>query len=458
MSERTGRGEASTRRWWIWIAVITTAGIAVRVAYILLFRHSVIHGTLPSGHPLSTRVWGDGYVYHEQANLLVDGKGLIAPLPYFIDHVRQQAADHPPLYVLYLAIFSALGLRGDLTHMLVSAPLGAMSALTFGLLARRVWSPRAGIIAAVIGAFNPAIIHFPGFVLSETLTIPLMALLALWLYRFWDDPTWKNAAGSGVWCGLAVLTHPDSSMMVVLAIVPAVFLVKGVQLRARMVNLVAAGITCGALVLPWVGFNLARYEKPVYLSVGADYSMAQGSCDQTYYGELIGFFWLNCMGQRLEGTDLALKDQSLGAEHLRHETLDYIRDHLGRTPLVVAARIGRVTGVFRPIQQANLESFIEGRERWLTNLAVVTWYPLAIASIAGAFVLRRRVRPVFPLVAMVVTVLIGTALTLAVLRYRAGAEPAIAVLAAVAIDAAIAWFQRVWHERDPLTVDVGAAA
>jgi 4-amino-4-deoxy-L-arabinose transferase-like glycosyltransferase len=438
--------EWTKRRWWTWITIITVAGIATRVAYILLFRHSVIHGTLPSGVPLSTRVWGDGYVYHEQANLLVDGKGLIAPLPYYIDHVRQQAADHPPLYVFYLAIFSAFGLRGDLTHMLVSAPLGAMSALTFGLLARRIWSPRAGIIAAVIGAFNPSIIHFPGFVLSETLTIPLMAALALWLYRFWNKPTWQNAAGAGAWCGLAVLSHPDTSLMVVLAIVPAIFLVKGLQLKARAVSLVAAGITCGALVLPWVGYNLSRYEKPVFLSVGADYSMAQGSCDQTYYGELIGFFWLRCMAERLEGTGLALKDQSLGAEHLRRETFEYIGDHLARTPIVVAARIGRVLGVFRPIQQANLESFIEGRERWLTNLAVVTWYPLALASIAGVVLLRRRGTPVFPLIAMIITVLVGTALTLAVLRYRAGAEPAIAVLAAITVDASIGWVQRAWGD------------
>lgn len=447
----------STKRWWIWIGAITAAGIAVRVAYILLFRGSVIHGTLPSGQPLSTRVWGDGYVYHQQANLLVDGKGLIAPLPYFINGVKQQAADHPPLYVLYLAIFSAVGLRGDLTHMLVSAPLGAMSALSFGLLGRRVWSPRAGIIAAFIGAFNPSIIHFPGFVLSETLTIPLMAALGLWLYRFWDDPSWKNAAGAGMWAGLAVLSHPDASMMVVFAVIPAVFVVKGVTRRARLVNLVAAGAACGVLVLPWIGFNLARYEKPVILSVGADYSMAQGSCDQTYYGELIGFFWLNCMGERLQGTDLALKDQSLGAERIRRETFKYIRAHLARTPVVVAARLGRVTGVFRPIQQANLESFIEGRDKWLTNLAVVTWYPLAFASIAGIVILRRKGRPVFPLVAMIVTVLIGTAITLAVLRYRAGAEPAIAVLAAVTVDSAISWFQRAWRDDDRLPVAGGAA-
>jgi 4-amino-4-deoxy-L-arabinose transferase-like glycosyltransferase len=441
----------SNRRWWFWVLLITLGGLAVRIAYILLCRDHFIYGKLPSGEPLVTRVWGDGYVYHQQANLFVDGKGIIAPLPYSIRHVVQQAADHPPLYIFYLAIFSLVGLRGDLTHMLLSAPMGAMTAVAFALLARRIWSPRAGVIAAVIGAFNPSIIHFPGFILSETLSLPLIAATAIWLYRFWDRPTWWNAAGAGGFCGLAVLCHPDAAMIVPLAIVPFVVLVKRVDLRRRALALVAAGIACGAFVLPWVGYNLHRYEKPVYLSVGLDYSMAQGSCDQTYSGDLIGYYWLACMGERLEGTGLELKDQSLGAAHLHEVTMAYIRDHLAQTPLVVAARVGRVTGVFRPLQQADLETVTEGREHWLSNLSVVSYYPLAILAAVGLTQLRRRRRPVLPLVAMIASSLIGCALTLAVLRYRAGAEPAIAVLAAVAVDNLIGWVQRSWRDTgDPV--------
>ena len=63
----------SNRRWWIWITLITLAGLAVRVAYILIFRTGYLHGILPGGAPYVTRVWGDGLVYHKQANLLVDG-------------------------------------------------------------------------------------------------------------------------------------------------------------------------------------------------------------------------------------------------------------------------------------------------------------------------------------------------------------------------------------------------
>jgi 4-amino-4-deoxy-L-arabinose transferase-like glycosyltransferase len=270
----------------------------------------------------------------------------------------------------------------------------------------------------------------------------------LWLYKYWDRPTWKNAAWVGVFCGMAVLSHPSAALIVPAGIVPFVLLARGIDWRRKFVCLVAAGVTCGAFVLPWVGHNLYRYEKTVTLSVGLDYSMAQGSCDQSFYGDLIGYYWLACMGERLEGTDLALKDQSLGAEKMREGTVEYIKDNMSQLPLVVAARVGRVTGTFRPIQQADLESLTEGREPWLANSSVISYYPLAIAALIGLLQLRRR-RPVLPIVVTALAALSGAALTLAVLRYRAGAEPAIAVLAAVAIDNAISWVQRAWRDVEP---------
>lgn len=443
--------EMSRRRWWTWVGGFAVVGLLVRVAYIFLFREDlIVDRTLPSGQRLVTRVWGDGYVYSHQANLLVDGKGIIAPLPYYLEGVVQEAADHPPMYIFYLAAFSLFGFRTDLEHMLASAPMGAFTAIAFALVARRIWSPRAGIIAAAIGALNPSLLHFPGFVLSETLSLPLIALTILFLYRYWDRPTWQDAFAAGGFCGMAVLSHPDAALIVPAGIVPFVLLVRNIDWRQRVVTLAAAGVACGAVVLPWVGYNLSRYERPVFLSVGLDYSMAQGHCEQTYDTDLIGYYWLACMGERLEGTDLALKDQSLGAEHMRKGTFEFIGDNLARTPLVVAARVGRLLGVFRPLQQANLESVTEGREQWLANAAVVTWYPLAIASGFGLHLLRRRRRPVLPLVATMAAAVIGCAMTLAVLRYRAGAEPAIAVTAAIALDSAIGWVQRAW--RDTSTV------
>jgi 4-amino-4-deoxy-L-arabinose transferase-like glycosyltransferase len=456
-AQRVTGTRGSNRRWWFWIIVLFFAATFVRVGYVEVFRSDRVFGTFPTIDGKVTpitgveikQLWGDGYVYSNQANLLVDGKGLIAPLPYYLTGVQQESADHPPLYVLYLAFWSLLGFRSELAHMLLSAPFAALCVPTFALLGRRLWSPRVGLIAGVIGAFNPSIIHFPGFALSETMTLPLAALVALFLYRLWDRRTWFDAAMSGFLIGLTSLCRPDIAVMAPFAVLPIVVLLRNTAWRRKLGYLAAAGVACAAPVLPWFAYNAQRYEKPVYMSVGFDYSLAQGSCDQSYYGELIGYYWLPCMGQRLEGTGLVYADQSLGAIHLRRETLKYIRSHLRWTPVVVAARVGRVTGVFRPIQQANLEHITEDREWWLTNASVVSYYPLALLSVGGVVVLRRRRRMVIPLVVTIASALLGAAMTLAVLRYRASAEPALAVLAAVAVDAIVSWVQRAWRDGEP---------
>ena len=67
------------------------------------------------------------------------------------------------------------------------------------------------------------------------------------------------------------------------------------------------------------------------------------------------------------------------------------------------------------------------------------FYPVAALAIVGAVVLRRRRILVFPLVALPAIVLISVTLTFATNRYRAIAEGALVVLAAVAIDAGIRW-------------------
>jgi hypothetical protein len=65
------------------------------------------------------------------------------------------------------------------------------------------------------------------------------------------------------------------------------------------------------------------------------------------------------------------------------------------------------------------------------------YYALLPAAIFGAVVLRRRRVTLLPLVALCVTVSIGAALTYGFTRFRAAAEVAIVLLAAVAVDAVL---------------------
>ena len=121
---------------------------------------------------------------------------------------------------------------------------------------------------------------------------------------------------------------------------------------------------------------------------------------------------------------------------------EYIWENKTRVPVVVLARWGRVTGLYRPDQQLQLDEHIEGREHWTALAALLSFYVVAALAITGAVILRRRRVKVFPLIVPCAIVLFAVAVALGSNRYRASAEPVLAVLAAVAINAGLSAYQR----------------
>jgi hypothetical protein len=99
----------------------------------------------------------------------------------------------------------------------------------------------------------------------------------------------------------------------------------------------------------------------------------------------------------------------------------------------------------------------EDREGWVTRLGLVVYYPTLIFAIAGAVDLWRRRRRwvLWVLAAPPVIVTLNTIVTYGQTRFRAGAEPSLAVLAAVGIAAFVSWLKarrRVQNDREPVVV------
>ena len=131
-----------------------------------------------------------------------------------------------------------------------------------------------------------------------------------------------------------------------------------------------------------------------------------------------------------------LADQSVNARILRARVTEFVGANLDRVPVVVAARVGRVTGLFRPGAQLDFDVVLEGRERPLAVAATIGGATATLLAVAGAVVLRRRRRvPVWPLAVLPGLVLFTVALTYGTNRFRALGETSLLVLAAVAIDA-----------------------
>jgi len=425
-----------SKRFYFWISALTIVGLAVRVFYAY---HSKWHQGIE----------GDAFYYHYQANGLVHGDGFATYVRHTNGSVTAAgpSADHPPLYPLYLAAYSLVGLDSFHAHMIASCLLGAGTVFVCGLLGREVVNERVGIIAAAIAAVYANFWVNDAIVTSETITIFMVAVTVLAAYRFWKVPSWRRVILLGVACGLAALTRAEVVLFLPLAVIPIVWRMKSESVRKRVKLFVVACLCALAVMMPWLVRNVTTFNQPVFLSSGFGVTLASANCGLTYHGDLLGWWSIKCVGPPVKGKNVDVSDLD---KAYRKRGLDYISGHLNRFPVVVAARIGRMWDVFHPgspwgprhfNQTISLE-FIEGRALYAARIALAQYYILMPFAIAGAVVLWRRKITIAPFVALPIIATFAGVIAFGNTRYRAPAEVAIVGLSAVAIEAALSAIAR----------------
>lgn len=393
------------------LAVLTAVALAVRVVFVLGWRRF-------------DAVAGDPYWYHRGANLLADGEGFVNVFR-FDAGLRQPGADHPPAYLVWLAGSSLVGLRSLLAHQLWSCVLGALAVPFCGLAGARLGTNRTALAAAGIAAVSPLLWIYDALLLSETLAITAVAA-TIWLaLKVRDEGAGRIGTVVALGAALGVLTLTRAEAVLIVPVVLA-----AVTWR-RWRPMVAGLAACAVVVAPWVGANLVRFDEPATLSTQLGTTLAHAYCDDTFSGPFIGWWSFPC------AADLPVPpgDASNADIAYREAALDYAGDHLGRLPVVLAARFGRTFGAWDPIDQATLDR-VEGRPRGVAVTAALLWYPTIVAAAVGWVALRRRgwswaaLAPLWaPVACVAVTVLAFYGTT----RFRALAEPSFAILAAAAV-------------------------
>ncbi|GAC1542373.1 MAG: hypothetical protein NVS3B12_30340 [Acidimicrobiales bacterium] len=283
--------------------------------------------------------------------------------------------------------------------------------------------------AGVLAAVYPNLWFNDALVMSETLVQLTTAMAVLAAYRWWATPTRRCAVVLGAAIAACSLTRAEATLFVPLLLVPLIVFDRRLVVRERLVQVAVATVATAAIIAPWVGYNLSRFDEPVTISSGFDPTVAVSNCDHVYYGEFTGYWSQPCI--------LALPVPTKGdvpaieAEY-RRDAFRYIRAHRSRLPTVVAARILRTWGLFRPVQQIRLDT-LETREIRFSEIGLAMYAALAVASLAAVAALRRRRVPVSPILATVGTVTFATAITFGQTRYRASAEVVLVLGAAVAV-------------------------
>ena len=307
--------------------------------------------------------------------------------------------------------------------------LGVATVVVIGLLGREVAGDRAGLLAAGIAALYPNLWVNDGIIMSESVTALLVASVLLGVYAYIRKPRMKLAALLGALCGLALLTRGELGLLF-LVVAAAVLLARESDARAKYRALGIAALTASLLVGPWVAYNLTRFEKPVFVSANVGGSLCGGNNDLAYFGPRVGL-WIR---EGCPAPEEPPRDQSDLSSYWTRTSLDYARDHAGRLPVVVLARVGRVWSVYAPGQMVTFDEG-EGRPRAVSWAGLVAFAILLVPAGYGFVVLGRRKTPRYPLAAMFVLVTFTAAVFFGIDRYRVPAEVALVVLAAVGIDA-----------------------
>jgi hypothetical protein len=397
------------------VAGLVLVGLVVRIVYVLAFAPDA---------PLG----GDALYYHWLANLLSEGHGFIRPVDFVYSGTVTPTAEHPPLYTLALAVMSSFGGKTYAAHRLASALIGSGTVAAVAYLGRGVAGVRVGLIAGAVAAIYPFLFAADGQLYSEGLYTLLIVLSMIAAYRLYARPTRWRALVLGGAIGLAALTRSEATLLVLILALP-------VCLKLRSLRWNRFGWACLATVVvlaPWTIRSSIALGEPVLGGTTSGGLFAGANCHLTYYGSAIGDWRFQCLklnpGPR--GNEAQKED------FWRNQGIDYAKDHLGRLPVVVGARILRAWDLYSP-SQAQFVAEVEGRPTWTSQLGLVMYYPILALAVCGVIVLRQRKRMLWILLAPPVLVTITCAIGFGLTRYRMPAEPSLLVLAAVAVDAFI---------------------
>ena len=423
------------RRFWRILLLIVLAALALRVGYVLLAkRHEPRRG--------------DQIYYAAQANTLARGEGFTDPRD------GSQTAEHPPLTALALTptAWVAEQFNAGSDHVLplrlTMTVFGAAVVLVIGMLGRRVAGDRAGLIAAAIAAVSPNLWINDGLIMSEALATLSVALAILFTYRLLRAPSAANVAWVGVACGLAMLARAELGLLLPLMLLPALLMLKVLPLARQILMFLLACAVALAVVSPWLIANLTRFDEPVLFSTNDGLTLCGANLHRTWYGSGTGLWALDCAT-----FPVPKGDRSVVSNSLRHRGLEFIEDHLGRLPVVAAARVARVWSLYAPAQMVHYNEN-EGRDAAVSWAGFVTFWVLVPLAVAGGVVLRRRRVPITPLVAQFVIVTVIAAAIYGLVRFRVPAEVSLVVMAAVALDAW--WGSRTTDHSRPIAVEASA--
>ncbi|HJQ41654.1 MAG TPA: acyltransferase family protein, partial [Jatrophihabitantaceae bacterium] len=407
--------------WW-WIGLLGLA-LVVRVGYVLATRHYV-----PKA---------DSADYQRIAASIAHGHGFG---PSVIAPGGGPSAFRPPLYPGFLgALYTVVGVHVQLAR-LAQALLGTVSVGLIGALGHRLFGRRAAIASMGIAAVYPPLIFMGSALLSESLAIPLelAAVLAALHARNATKP-WRWVALVGALAGLGVLNRPNAALLLVpfvVIVAPSWRVRRDALLRGALVLGVAA-----LVVAPWLARDVRTMGDVVPLTTQGGLVMAGTYNDVARHDGNYPAGWRE-PNLVPEYAAILASHPNMGEvemeQRFRSGALDYVRTHPTYVAEVVAWNTARLFDITGP-RTARGNALALGFSRREADLWLYSYYAIAALGIAGLARTRTRARGPRAVWLVPIAVVVSIVPLQSFSRMRAGIEPFIVMLAAVAVVAAVEW-------------------
>lgn len=409
----------SARRWWALLSLLAGVAVVVRVGYVLVVLDEVESGL-------------DALWYLLQGSLIEGGAGYVVPTSIFEGAVP--TASFPPAYPVWQALWQAVVGGGVTSARLAGTVPGIATVLLTALVGRRLLGPGPGLVAAAVVALDPAMVAVDGSSMSENLAVPLTAATVLAALRIADEGLRPGLLSTlGLLGGAATLTRQDLALLALLLAVVAVTLAPlplARQVLRRSEALVVVASVGVALVAPWMWRNHEQVGTWAISTTSPSSALAGSNCESTYAGPDLGSWDFDCVAAATPSGD-ATEVEVAAAQ--RDAGIDHARSHLGRLPVVLAARQARVWALWDPTDLAERDAD-ETRVRDVQVVARAVEGPTVLAGLAGLLlVVRRRHRTWVLTVLPFVAVACSAAATYGNPRFNSITHPLVAVgLAALA--------------------------
>ena len=250
-----------------------------------------------------------------------------------------------------------------------------------------------------------------------------------------ENPSIKRAFIFGCVGGLAALCRAELVLYLPL-ITLIIFFKSEISFKTKLTQCASVAIAALLVVMPWVARNLNSFEETVFLSDGAGTVLVQANCDSTYFGPNLGYWELKCGQPPPYGDSGELLDESQRDRIVRDRSFEYISKNKKRLlTTVMPARIGRMWGFYKPVEQLRLDTLADRRSFTVSLLGLSQYLLLLPFSIFAIFNFwKNRKETLFITASWIPIATLTAALAFGNTRYRTAAETSLVILAAFSFD------------------------